>query len=66
MHNFKILTNQGQYQVCDHPFKLLPTGATTIKEQLIPSIPLKAFKFNIIKDIIEDNYLPDLLVGRYK
>jgi len=20
MHNFKILTNQGQYQVCNHPF----------------------------------------------
>jgi len=31
MHNFKILKNQGQFRVCDHPYKLLFIGATTIK-----------------------------------
>jgi len=40
MHNFKILKNQGQFRVCDHPYKLLFIGATTIKEQAISSIPV--------------------------
>ena len=35
MHNFKILKNQGQFQVCEDPYKLLFIGATTIKEQPI-------------------------------
>jgi len=27
MHNFKILKNQGQFRVCEHPYKLLFIGA---------------------------------------
>ncbi|XP_027905863.1 uncharacterized protein LOC114165436 [Vigna unguiculata] len=38
MHNFKIMKNQGQFRVCDHPYKLLFIGATTIKEQPISNI----------------------------
>jgi len=30
MHNFKILNNRAQYRVCNHPFKLLFIGATSV------------------------------------
>ena len=38
MNNFKFVTNQGQYYVYDHPFKLLFIRATSVKEQLLPTI----------------------------
>jgi len=65
MNNFKILTNQGQYRVCDHPFKLLFIGATTIKEQLLPTILMKVFKFKSVKDIVDGNFVADLLVAKF-
>ena len=65
INNFKILTNQGQYRVCDHSFKLLFIGATTIKEQLLTTISMKVFKFKSIKDIVDGNFATDLLVGKF-
>ncbi|XP_027932773.1 uncharacterized protein LOC114188383 [Vigna unguiculata] len=61
MHNFKILKNHGQFRVCDHPYKLLFIGATTIKEQAISSIPVSVYKFKSIEDIVDGNYAVDLL-----
>ena len=63
MHNFKILKNHGQFRVCDHPYKLLFIGATTIKEQAISSIPVSVYKFKSIEDIVDGNYAADLLYG---
>jgi len=65
MHNFKILNNRAQYRVCDHPFKLLFIGATSVRRQPIASIPAKVWKFKSIKDIIDGNYSADLLVGKF-
>ncbi|XP_027938453.1 replication protein A 70 kDa DNA-binding subunit E-like [Vigna unguiculata] len=62
MHNFKILNNRAQYRVCDHPYKLLFIGATSVRRQPIASIPAKVWKFKSIKDIIDGNYSADLLV----
>jgi len=38
--------------------------ATTIKEHLFPTIPMKIFKFESIKDIVDGNFAADLLVGK--
>ncbi|XP_027904305.1 uncharacterized protein LOC114164038 [Vigna unguiculata] len=62
MHNFKLLKNRAQYRVCEHPFKLLFIGATSIRAQPIASIPRKLWKFKSIKDIIDGKYCSYLLV----
>jgi len=41
-------------------------GATSVKKQLLPSIPMKIFKFKSIKDVIDGNFSPDLLVGKFE
>jgi len=63
MHNFKIHNNRAQYRVCDHPFKLLFIGETSVWRQPIASIPAKVWKFKSIKDIIDGNYSADWLVS---
>jgi len=65
MHNFKILKNQGQFWVCVHPYKLLFIGATTIKEQPILSIPVSVYNFKSIEDIVDGNYVADLVYGMF-
>jgi len=65
MNNFKILKNQEQFQVCEHPYKLLSIRSTTIKEQIISSIPLKIYIFKSIKDIVDGNFSVDLVYVRY-
>ncbi|XP_027903577.1 uncharacterized protein LOC114163466 [Vigna unguiculata] len=62
MHNFKILKNEGQYRVCEHPYKLLFIGATSVKLQAIAKLPMKAYNFKSIKDIVSGNFIPDLLI----
>ena len=66
MNNIKYVTNQGQYYVYDHPFKLLFIGATFVKEQLFLTILMKIFKFKFIKGVVNSNFLPDLFVGNLK
>jgi len=65
MHNFKLLKNKAQYRVCEHPFKLLFIGATSIRPQPIASIPRKLWKFKSIKDIIDGKYCSDLFVCKF-
>jgi len=43
---------------------LLFIGATTIKEQLLPTIQMKVFKLKSIKDIVDGNFAANLLVGK--
>jgi len=62
MHNFKILKNEGQYRVCEHPYKLLFIGATSVKLQAIPKVPMKDFAFKSIKEIVSGNFILDLLI----
>ena len=65
MHNFKILNNRAQYRICDHPFKLLIIGATSVRRQPIANIPAKVWKFKSIKDIIDGHYSTNLLVSKF-
>jgi len=65
MHNFKIMKNQGQFRVWDHPYKLLFIGATTIKDQPISSIPLNIYNFKSIEHIVDGKFSVDLVYGRY-
>jgi len=63
MHNFKILKNDGQYRVCEHPFKLLFIGATSVKPQPIANIPKKVYEFQSILEVVAGNFCADLLIG---
>ena len=65
MHNFKIVKNDGQYRVCDHPFKLLFIGATSVRPQPIANIPNSVYQFRSIKEVVAGNFSPDLLIGMY-
>ncbi|XP_027922825.1 uncharacterized protein LOC114180725 [Vigna unguiculata] len=65
MHNFKIVKNDGQYRVCDHPFKLLFIGATSVRPQPIANIPNSVYQFRSIKEVVAGNFSPDLLIERY-
>lgn len=62
MHNFKVIVNDGQYKVCDHPFKLLFMGGTVVIENDMPDIPLNAFNFKDFGEILTENCRRDLLV----
>jgi len=65
MHNFKIVMNDGQYKVCEHPFKLLFIGATSVHPQPIANVPKKVYHFRSIKEVVAGNFCPDLLIGMY-
>jgi len=65
MHNFKILKSQGQYRICEHDYKLLFIGATVVKAQPMPNILLKVYKFKSIKEIIDEDCCPSILIGMY-
>lgn len=62
MHNFKVVSNEGQYRVCEHPFKLLFTSGTIIIESDVPSIPVCAYAFKDFGAVISGDYRQDLLV----
>jgi len=65
LHNLKIVKNDGQYRVCEHPFKLLFIGATFVRPQPIANVPNKFYHFQSIKEIIAGKFCPDLLIGMY-
>ncbi|WVY95059.1 hypothetical protein V8G54_034147 [Vigna mungo] len=62
MHNFKILKNQPQYRVCDHDYKLIFIGATIVKVQPLPNIPMKLFNFKSIKQIKDGDFHAGILI----
>ena len=63
IHNFKILKNEGQYRVCEHPFKLLFIVVTSVKPQLIAQVLMKVFSFQSIKAILARNFIANFLIG---
>ncbi|KAJ1395774.1 Nucleic acid-binding, OB-fold [Sesbania bispinosa] len=62
MQNFEIEKNIGQYKVSKHPFKLLFTKGTIVKEQQIPNIPPNIYEFISFEDILSGKASPDVLV----
>lgn len=62
MYNFKVVANDGQYQVCSHPFKLLFTGGTTLRQDDLPDIPLKSYHYKSFEEIVNGNYDLKILI----
>ncbi|RZB42569.1 hypothetical protein D0Y65_053231, partial [Glycine soja] len=52
MHNFKVTKNDGQYRVCDHPYKLTFVGVTIVRQCALDGVPLKKYRFVDFLDII--------------
>ena len=44
MHNFKVTKNDGQYRVCDHPYKLTFVGVTIVRQCALDGVPLKKYR----------------------
>ena len=64
MHNFKVTKNDGQYRVCDHPYKLTFIGVIIVKQCGLDGVPLKKYRFVDFSDIIAGQLQFDLLVGK--
>eukprot|EP00256_Glycine_max_P045923 XP_006598480.1 uncharacterized protein LOC102660864 [Glycine max] len=62
MHNFKVTKNDGQYRVCDHPYKLTFIGVTVVRQYGLDGLPLKKYRFVDFSDIIVGQLQFDLLV----
>ncbi|RZB65279.1 hypothetical protein D0Y65_041363 [Glycine soja] len=64
MHNFKVLKNDGQFRVCNHPYKLAFTGVTIVRQSDLDSLPFRKFKFDDFSNVIAGDFQTGLLVGR--
>jgi len=65
MHNFKVIKNDGQYRVCDHPYKLVFTGVTVVRQTDLDNVPFKKYNFTQFANIIAGHFQPGLLVGKF-
>lgn len=63
MHNFRVVPNDGQYKVCDHPFKQLFMGSTIARVVDVPDIPTNQYNFKDFHEILSEDFKCDLLVG---
>lgn len=63
MHNFTVQHNDLSFKACDHPFKLIVSGATSVRHVQMPDIPFQTFTFKPFSEILDGNYREDLLVG---
>ena len=63
MHIFKVVKNDGQYKICAHPYKLIFTGVTIIREIDLVNVPFKTHSFIKFADVIRGNFERGLLVG---
>ena len=52
MHNFKVTKNDGQYRVCDHPYKLTFIGVTVVRQCELDGLPFKNYRFVDFSDVI--------------
>ncbi|XP_006598435.1 uncharacterized protein [Glycine max] len=62
MHNFKVLKNDGQFRVCNHPYKLAFTGVTIVRQSDLDSLPFRKFKFDDFSNVIAGDFQTGLLV----
>ncbi|KAG4996602.1 hypothetical protein JHK84_027637 [Glycine max] len=63
MHNFKVVKNDGQYRVCVHPYKLVFTGVTILRQTNLGNVPLRIHNFIQFINIIAGDFQRGLLVG---
>ena len=66
MHNFKVIKNDGQYRVCDHPYKLVFTGVTVLRQTHLDDVPLKKYNFTQFANIIVGHFQLGLLVYNFQ
>ena len=52
MHNFRVNKNDGQYRVCDHPYKLTFIGVTVVRQCELDGLPFKNYRFVDFSDVI--------------
>ena len=45
MHNFKVIKKDGQYRVCDHPYKLVFIGVIVLRQTHLDNVPFKKIQF---------------------
>ena len=64
MHNFRVSMNDGQFRVCDHPYKLTFIGVMVVRQCDLDGLPLKKYRFIDFSDIIVGQLQFDLLVGK--
>ncbi|KAG4957111.1 hypothetical protein JHK85_043491 [Glycine max] len=65
MHNFKVLKNDGQFRVCNHPYKLAFTGVTIVRQSDLDSLPFRKFKFDDFSNVIAGDFQTGLLFLAY-
>ncbi|KAG5035153.1 hypothetical protein JHK87_010063 [Glycine soja] len=62
MHNFKVLKNDDQFRVCDHPYKLAFTGFTVVRPSDLDSLPFRKLKFADFSNVIAGDFQTGLFV----
>ncbi|KAG5069224.1 hypothetical protein JHK85_001601 [Glycine max] len=64
MHNFRVSKNDGQFRVCDHPYKLTFIGVTVVRQCELDGLPFKNYRFadfsNVIAGLLQSNLLVEL------
>jgi len=63
MVNFKVLKNDLVVTACTHPYRLVVTSATIIKEVDFPKIHVVVTRFKDFGEILVGKYHIDLLIG---
>ncbi|KAH1099536.1 hypothetical protein GYH30_034937 [Glycine max] len=62
MHNFRVSMNDGQFRVCDHPYKLTFIGVMVVRQCELDELPFKNYRFADFSDVIAGQLQSDLLV----
>ncbi|RZC29712.1 hypothetical protein D0Y65_001343, partial [Glycine soja] len=65
MHNFRVSKNDGQFRVCDHPYKLTFIGVTVVRQCELDGLPFKNYRFadfsNVIAGLLQSDLLVDII-----
>lgn len=64
IENFVVHSNDLQYKICDHKYKIIFTSGTILWEKDLPDIPKKFYHFKSFAEILEGKFNPNLLVGK--
>ncbi|KAL2985223.1 hypothetical protein AAZX31_12G138700 [Glycine max] len=62
MHNFRVSKNDGQYRVCDHPYKLTFIEVTVVRQCELDGLPFKNYRFADFSDVVASQLQSGLLV----
>ena len=65
MHNFRVCKNDGQFRVCDHPYKLTFIGVTVVRQCELDGLSFKNYGFADFSDFVASQLQSDLLVGQH-